>query len=153
VSFAARAAVVADNANERRTEMGKIVISEFVSLGRVIEDPAGDEGFRLGGWVGEIKGREEADKVKLDEALGTEALLLGRRSYELFAARRSALTRRRPRRNEDHAERKKCLLPGTWKTGLKRTCANRALVETGPISLAWHSRHSRDCPGNCRLNG
>ncbi len=67
--------------------MGKIVMSEFVSLDGVIEDPAGDEGFRLGGWVGEIKGREEADKVKLDEALGTEALLLGRRSYEFFAAR------------------------------------------------------------------
>src|ERR671924_2351659 len=67
--------------------MGRIVVSEFVSLDGVIEDPAGDEGFRLGGWVGEIKGREEADKVKLDEALGTEALLLGRRSYEFFAAR------------------------------------------------------------------
>src|ERR687891_1086760 len=68
-------------------EMGQIVISEFVSLDGVIEDPAGDEGFRLGGWVGEIKGREEANKVKLDEALGSEALLLGRRSYEFFAAR------------------------------------------------------------------
>jgi dihydrofolate reductase len=67
--------------------MGQIVVSEFVSLDGVIEDPAGDEGFRLGGWVGEIKGREEANKVKLDEALGTEALLLGRRSYEFFAAR------------------------------------------------------------------
>jgi dihydrofolate reductase len=65
--------------------MGKIVISEFVSLDGVIEDPAGEEGFRLGGWVGEIP-REEA-KVKLDEALGAEALLLGRRSYEFFAAR------------------------------------------------------------------
>ena len=67
--------------------MGQIVVSEFVSLDGVIEDPAGDEGFRLGGWVGEIKGREEADKVKLDEALGTEALLLGRRSYEFFGVR------------------------------------------------------------------
>jgi len=67
--------------------MGQIVVSEFVSLDGVIEDPAGDEGFRVGGWVGEIKSREEADEVKLDEALGTEALLLGRRSYEFFAAR------------------------------------------------------------------
>jgi dihydrofolate reductase len=67
--------------------MGTIVISEFVSLDGVTEDPAGGEGFRLGGWVGEIKGRAEADKIKLDEALGTEALLLGRRSYEFFAAR------------------------------------------------------------------
>jgi dihydrofolate reductase len=67
--------------------MGKIVISENVSLDGVIEDPSGDEGFKLGGWVGVIKDREETGKVLLDEALGTEALLLGRRSYEFFAAR------------------------------------------------------------------
>jgi dihydrofolate reductase len=72
---------------ERRTEMGKIVISENVSLDGVIQDPAGDEGFRLGGWVGQIKDREGVNKLTLDEALGTEALLLGRRSYEFFAAR------------------------------------------------------------------
>ena len=67
--------------------MGKIVISENVSLDGVIEDPAGDEGFRLGGWVGLIKDRPGVNKLALDEALGAEALLLGRRSYEWFAAR------------------------------------------------------------------
>jgi dihydrofolate reductase len=49
--------------------------------------PAGDEGFRVGGWVGLIKDRPQLNKVALDEALGAEALLLGRRSYEWFAAR------------------------------------------------------------------
>ena len=69
--------------------MGKIIVSENVSLDGVVQDPAGDEGFRLGGWVGRVgdKGREEAANVLLDEALGTEALLLGRQSYEFFAAR------------------------------------------------------------------
>ena len=67
--------------------MGKIVVSDNVSLDGVIQDPAGDEGFRVGGWVGQIKDREELNTVKLDEALSTEALLLGRRSYEFFAAR------------------------------------------------------------------
>jgi dihydrofolate reductase len=67
--------------------MGKIVISENVSLDGVIEDPAGDEGFRVGGWVGPIADREDLAKVTLDEALSTEALLLGRRSYEWLAAR------------------------------------------------------------------
>src|SRR5436309_3142590 len=67
--------------------MGKIVISENVSLDGVIEDPAGDEGFTRGGWVGRIAALPEVAKVALDEALGTEALLLGRRSYEWFAAR------------------------------------------------------------------
>jgi dihydrofolate reductase len=69
--------------------VGKIVVSENVSLDGVIQDPAGDEGFRLGGWVGRIgdRGREEVARVLLDEALDAEALLLGRRSYEFFAAK------------------------------------------------------------------
>ncbi len=67
--------------------MGKIVISENVTLDGVIQDPAGDEGFRHGGWVGLIKDRPQLTKLTLDEAMGTAALLLGRRSYEWFAAR------------------------------------------------------------------
>ena len=67
--------------------MGKIVKSNFVSLDGVVQDPAGDEGFRVGGWVGLIKDRPELSRLALDEVLGAEALLLGRRSYEWFAAR------------------------------------------------------------------
>ena len=69
--------------------MGKIVISENVTLDGVIQDPAGVEGFSLGGWVGRIgdRGREEAAKVALDEAMGAEVMLWGRRTYEFFAAR------------------------------------------------------------------
>ena len=67
--------------------MGNIVISDNLSLDGVIQDPAGDEGFRVGGWVGLIKDRPRLNKLALDEALGAEALLLGRRSYEWFAAR------------------------------------------------------------------
>jgi dihydrofolate reductase len=69
--------------------MGKIIISENVTLDGVVQDPAGGEGFRHGGWIGRIgdRDRDEAARVALDEALGTEAMLLGRRSYEFFAAR------------------------------------------------------------------
>ena len=67
--------------------MGKIVISENVSLDGVIEDPAGVEGFRLGGWFFETDRGEDGEKFTLDKTLATEALLLGRRSYEFFAAR------------------------------------------------------------------
>jgi len=67
--------------------MGKIVVSENVTLDGVIQDPAGDEGFRVGGWVGLIKDSPQLSQLALDEALGAEALLLGRRSYEWFAAR------------------------------------------------------------------
>jgi hypothetical protein len=57
--------------------MGKVVVSENVSLDGVVQDPAGDEGFRRGGWVGLIAAREDVAKVALEEALGAEALLLG----------------------------------------------------------------------------
>ena len=67
--------------------MGKIVVSANVTLDGVVQDPAGDEGFGRGGWVGLIKDRPELGKLALDEAVGAEALLLGRRSYEWFAAR------------------------------------------------------------------
>jgi len=69
--------------------MGKIVVSENVSLDGVVQDPTGDEGLRHGGWFGQIgdKDREAWAEVEFDEALGTAALLLGRRSYEWFAAR------------------------------------------------------------------
>jgi dihydrofolate reductase len=67
--------------------MGKIVVSDNVSLDGVIQDPAGDEGFPRGGWVGLIKDRPELAKATLDEALGSEAMLMGRRTYEWFAAR------------------------------------------------------------------
>jgi dihydrofolate reductase len=66
--------------------MGTIVITEFVSLDGVIEDPGGHEGFRHGGWSFEIDRGEDGVTFQLDEALGTEALLLGRRTYEFLAA-------------------------------------------------------------------
>ena len=62
----------------RRTEMGKLVMSENVTLDGVIQDPAGDGGFRAG-WVGLIGNREHLAKLALDEALTAGAFLLGRR--------------------------------------------------------------------------
>ena len=67
--------------------MGKIAVIDNVTLDGVIQDPAGDEGFRVGGWVGLIKDRPQLNKLALDEALAAEAMLLGRRSYQWFAAR------------------------------------------------------------------
>jgi dihydrofolate reductase len=71
--------------------MGKIVMSgpQNVSLDGVVQDPDGEEGFTLGGWFVQFGGKdlEEWNRVALDEALGAEAWLLGRRSYEFFGAR------------------------------------------------------------------
>lgn len=65
--------------------MGKIVVTEFVSLDGVMEDPGGAEDYEHGGWTFEID-RGEGDRFKLDETMATAALLLGRKTYEGFAA-------------------------------------------------------------------
>jgi dihydrofolate reductase len=74
--------------------MGKIVISTNVSLDGVVQDPDGQEGFRLGGWFGQFGGKdlEAWSKVSLGEALDTEALLLGRQSDAWFATRWTSRT-------------------------------------------------------------
>jgi dihydrofolate reductase len=66
--------------------MGRIVISENVSLDGVIEDPAGAEGFGRGGWFFETDRGDDGERFTLDRMLEAEALLLGRRSYQFFAA-------------------------------------------------------------------
>ena len=67
--------------------MGKLIISTNATLDGVVQDPAGDEGFAHGGWVGRIAAHPELAQVALDEAREAAALLLGRRSYEWFAGR------------------------------------------------------------------
>jgi dihydrofolate reductase len=70
----------------RRIKMGKIVATEYVSLDGVVEAPGGGEEFKHAGWTFEIDRGPEGDKFKLDETLNSEALLLGRVTYEGFAA-------------------------------------------------------------------
>ena len=65
--------------------MGKIVVTEFISLDGVIEDPGGSEDFEHGGWSFEISRGDEGDRFKLDELMESDALLLGRTTYEGFA--------------------------------------------------------------------
>jgi dihydrofolate reductase len=74
----------ADTRCEGEAEMGRIVVTEFVSLDGVMEDPGGSEDFKHGGWSFEID-RGEGDQFKLDETRNSEALLLGRVTYEGFA--------------------------------------------------------------------
>lgn len=65
--------------------MGKIVVSEFVSLDGVMEDPGGAEGTKHGGWTFPF-GSAEQEQFKFDELFQADALLLGRRTYQGFAA-------------------------------------------------------------------
>ncbi|HEX2104089.1 MAG TPA: dihydrofolate reductase family protein [Solirubrobacteraceae bacterium] len=65
--------------------MARIVVTEFMSLDGVIEDPGGAEDFKYGGWSFEFSRGEEGERFKLDETMRSDALLLGRRTYEGFA--------------------------------------------------------------------
>jgi dihydrofolate reductase len=65
--------------------VGKIVVTEFVSLDGVMEDPGGAENFKYSGWTFEIDRGDEGNKFKLDETMASDALLLGRVTYEGFA--------------------------------------------------------------------
>ena len=65
--------------------MARIVVTEFVTLDGVFEDPGGSEGAERGGWSFQFERGEEGDRFKLDETMGSDALLLGRRTFEEFA--------------------------------------------------------------------
>jgi dihydrofolate reductase len=78
--------------NAKEDRVGRIVVTEFVSLDGVMEDPGGSEGFEHGGWSFESNRGDEGDKFKLDEVLEAEAQLLGRVTYEGFAAAWPSIT-------------------------------------------------------------
>jgi dihydrofolate reductase len=77
--------VLGSDVDEKEAKVGRIVVTEFVSLDGVVEDPGGAEDFKYGGWSFEISRGDEGDKFKLDETMASEALLLGRVTYEGFA--------------------------------------------------------------------
>src|SRR5881227_3958690 len=66
--------------------MGKIIVSQFITVDGVVGDPGGSEGASYGGWAFQFDRGPEGDKFKLDEVMAAAALLLGRRTYEGFAA-------------------------------------------------------------------
>src|SRR5215203_477660 len=125
-------------------KVGKIVVSENVSLDGVIQDPAGDEGLRVGGWVGPIKDSPQLNKLALDEALGAEALLLGRRSYEWFAARW-------PSRSGELADRLNNLPKYVVSSTLEDPAWNNSTVLKGGDPVAEVSKLRQDLAGKILL--
>jgi dihydrofolate reductase len=65
--------------------MGRVVVSQFVSVDGVVEDPGGSENYERGGWAFKFDRGDDGNKFKLDEVMGSDALLLGRVTYEGFA--------------------------------------------------------------------
>jgi dihydrofolate reductase len=72
--------------------MGRVVVTEFVTVDGVMEDPGGGETFDRGGWAFQFERGPEGDKYKLDELLEAEAMLLGRVTYEGFSKAWPSLT-------------------------------------------------------------
>ena len=106
--------------------MGKLIVSENLTLDGVIQDPAGDEGFRHGGWVGLIGNSPQLSRLALDEALGAGAFLLGRRSYEWLAARW-------PSRSGELADRLNSLPKYVVSSTLEHPTWNNSTVLTGDV--------------------
>jgi dihydrofolate reductase len=78
------AVIGADNQN-KETVMGRIVVTEFISLDGVIEDPGGSEGFEHGGWTFRFDAGPELETFKFEELQASDAQLLGRVTYDHFA--------------------------------------------------------------------
>ena len=122
--------------------MGKIVVTENVSLDGVVQDPTGEEGFRHGGWFTQVGDydRDERAKVVLDEAMGAEAFLLGRRSYEFLAARW-------PSRNGELADRLNRLPKYVVSSTLRDPKWNNSAVLKGDV-MSQVSKLKQDLDGD-----
>jgi dihydrofolate reductase len=75
-----------DEGNPKEDEMGKVVVSQFITVDGVVEDPGGSENLDRGGWAFEFDRGDEGDAFKMDELTKSDALLLGRTTYDGFAA-------------------------------------------------------------------
>src|SRR4051794_21279897 len=106
--------------------MGKVVVSQFVSVDGVFEDPGGAEGWDRGGWAFQFDRGAEGDKFKLDEVMTAEALLLGRATYEEFA-------KAWPSRSGDFAEKFNTMPKYVVSSTLGEPGWNNSTVITGDI--------------------
>jgi dihydrofolate reductase len=114
---------------KRRMTMGKVVVSQFISLDGVVEDPGGAEGFDRGGWAFNFNRGPEGDKFKLDEVMASEALLLGRVTYEGFAEAW-------PSRSGDFADKFNAMPKYVVSTTLKDPEWNNSTVIDGDVAEA-----------------
>ena len=125
--------------------MGRIVVTEFISLDGVIEAPGGGEEFKHAGWTFKIERGEEGDKFKLDETLNSAALLLGRVTYEGFAEAW-------PSRNGAFADKFNSMPKYVVSSTLKKAVWNNSTVLTGNV-VESISDLRQDIDGNIVIHG
>jgi dihydrofolate reductase len=125
--------------------MARIVVTEFVSLDGVMQAPGGGEEFEHAGWTFEIDRGEEGDRFKLEETLGADALLLGRVTYEGFAAAW-------PSRQGEFADKFNCMPKYVVSSTLQAPAWNNSTVLAGDVAREVSSlRDGRD--GDIVVNG
>jgi dihydrofolate reductase len=129
----------------RRMTMSKVVVSQFISLDGVVEDPGGAEEFDRGGWAFKFDRGPEGDKFKLDEVMASEALLLGRVTYEGFAETW-------PSRSGDSADKFNNMPKYVVSTTLKDPEWNNSAVIDGDVAEAV-AELKRDVDGDVLVNG
>jgi dihydrofolate reductase len=125
--------------------MGKVVVSQFITLDGVVEDPGGAEEFDRGGWAFKFDRGPEGDKFKLDEVMASEALLLGRVTYEGFA-------KAWPSRSGDFADKFNGMPKYVVSTTLKDPEWNNSTVIDGDVAEAV-AELKRDVDGDILVNG
>jgi dihydrofolate reductase len=125
--------------------MSKVVVSEFISLDGVVEDPGGAEEFDRGGWAFKFDRGPEGDKFKLDEVMASEALLLGRVTYEGFAEAW-------PSRSGDFADKFNAMPKYVVSTTLKDPEWNNSTVIDSDVAEAV-AELKRDVDGDILVNG
>jgi dihydrofolate reductase len=135
--------------NDKEGHLGRIVVTEFVSLDGVMEAPGGGEDFKHGGWSFEISRGDEGDKFKLDETLGSDALLLGRVTYDGFA-------KAWPSREGEFADKLNTMPKYVVSSTLTRPAWNNSTVLKGDVAeevAKLRQGHDRDIVvhGSARL--
>ena len=125
--------------------MGRIVVTEFISLDGVMEAPGGGEDFKHAGWTFNISRGEEGDKFKLDETLNSEALLLGRVTYQRFAAAW-------PSRKNEFADKLNRMPKYVVSSTLEKAEWNNSTVLRGDV-VAEVSKLKQDSSGDIVVHG
>jgi dihydrofolate reductase len=125
--------------------MAKVVVSQFITLDGVVEDPGGAEGFDRGGWAFKFDRGAEGDKFKLDEVMAAEALLLGRVTYRGFADAW-------PSRSGEFADKFNSMPKYVASTTLVEPEWNNSTVIDGDVALAV-AKLTQDLAGDILVNG
>jgi dihydrofolate reductase len=125
--------------------MGKVVVSQFITVDGVVEDPGGSEGFDRGGWAFRFDRGPEGDGFKLDELMASDALLLGRTTYEGFAAAW-------PSRSGEFADKFNTMPKHVVSTTLKDPGWSNSTVIDGDLAGAV-ARLREDVAGDVLVNG